>query len=193
MWLRCGSNCKVGRKHHYEVTASTAWPGSQLLSNNTMNQDWASAEGAVRAQPPLHHCLRRWFLYIYCAADRSWTRPLVPRHNHACRKFTALVCQWGRQRLELLLHSWRAWFMAKSGDFSCGILYHVCTSVTLNAPAPKRSLRTRKVKTQLVPLIGRQEWMPVFGCLSLRWTLGEQEKGFAKLMGRSHFYTQILQ
>lgn len=117
MWLRRGSNCKVGRKHHYVVAASTAWPGSQLLPNNTMNQDWASAEGAVRAQPPLHHCLQRWLLYIYCAADRSWTCPLVPHHNHACRKFIALVCQRGRQRLELLLHSSRAWFLAKSGDF----------------------------------------------------------------------------
>lgn len=151
MWLHCSSNCKVGRKHHYEVTASTAWPGSQLLPNNTMNQDWASAEGAVRAQAPLHHCLQRWFLYIYCAADRSWTCPFVPRHNHACRKFIALVCQWGRRRLELLLHSWRAWFLAKSGD-----LYHVCMSV-MTAPAPKHGLRTCKVKTQLVPLIGQQE------------------------------------
>lgn len=54
--------------------------------------------------------------------------------------------------------------------FSCGILYHACMSVILNAPAPKHCLRKRKVKTQLVPLIGPQEWMRVFGCLSLRWT-----------------------
>lgn len=56
------------------------------------------------------------------------------------------------------------------GRFSCGILYHVCMSVTLNVSAPRHNLRTCKLKTQLVPLIGRQEWMRLFGCLSLRWT-----------------------